>query len=608
MVVLHAVTGVIGGTISSNAWSVSIPDFLLAANLSNHSHTEYVGLATSTSHNAGDHIVISDNSSGLTLGIPAFITTAASVSHTHGIFAGTNITMVSSGSTGLALSVASKLGTATSSNTVSGSTFYMAGNSSGLTLSMPKFITTAPSFGSLILSDANNIVFGEAIAGSTTTVTASAVVSDLAGISHTHGNFTTLSTAGTDILYSSSSNGFTLGVPKYVTSQSWDASVYSFDGFQSSSANISGIPYGLSLTASPGNLLSISSNSTSSGASGYALISSGTAMLIGSDNITIIQDGNRLAFIGAASGSDAGIAFSMSTSNTSGAASLIAAGTLYMQGGNNITLSQTSNSINIVGAPVGIVGISNSETMYTSGSVILRESTNITILSSLDGTKQYFDFSVADPAVAANSVYSVAGGFVSLNIGGVSTTVSVTGLQPSADMTAYVATSLTSVTSLVNSNGIAWGSSTNGSTVEVTGSVNTSYLDASELHIREVSLSGNNTAGVMTDITSGTLYLAGGNNITLSQNANSITISGPNIVGVQTGISGIADSATTRTVGTVHFVDAGGVSFGLNSDSMTASWPSGDYIGTGYLGYWQATADNSLSAGVSHIHGTIYYF
>lgn len=40
-----------------------------------------------------------------------------------------------------------------------------------------------------------------------------------------------------------------------------------------------------------------------------------------------------------------------------------------------------------------------------------------------------------------------------------------------------------------------------------------------------VSLIGNNTAGILANISSGTLYLAGGNNITLSQNANSVTIS-----------------------------------------------------------------------------------
>jgi hypothetical protein len=42
-----------------------------------------------------------------------------------------------------------------------------------------------------------------------------------------------------------------------------------------------------------------------------------------------------------------------------------------------------------------------------------------------------------------------------------------------------------------------------------------------------VSLSGN-TAGVMSPISSGTFYLAGGSNITLSQDANSVTINGGN--------------------------------------------------------------------------------
>lgn len=39
-----------------------------------------------------------------------------------------------------------------------------------------------------------------------------------------------------------------------------------------------------------------------------------------------------------------------------------------------------------------------------------------------------------------------------------------------------------------------------------------------------ISLSGNNTLGVLAPISSGTCYLAGGNNVTLSQNGNSITI------------------------------------------------------------------------------------
>lgn len=72
-----------------------------------------------------------------------------------------------------------------------------------------------------------------------------------------------------------------------------------------------------------------------------------------------------------------------------------------------------------------------------------------------------------------------------------------------------------------------------------------------------VSLAGN-TAGVLADVSSGRLILAGGNNITLSQNANSVTISGPNAGGAQTGISGIVGSNATYTSGTVTFTGVGG--------------------------------------------------
>jgi hypothetical protein len=93
----------------------------------------------------------------------------------------------------------------------------------------------------------------------------------------------------------------------------------------------------------------------------------------------------------------------------------------------------------------------------------------------------------------------------------------------------------------------------------------------------DLSLSGNSTsagAGYIL-ISSGTAVLAGGNNITLSQNGQSITISGANAAGAQTGISGIADSAHTQTVGTLSFANSNGVTFGLstgaNTGTLTAS-------------------------------------
>lgn len=73
-----------------------------------------------------------------------------------------------------------------------------------------------------------------------------------------------------------------------------------------------------------------------------------------------------------------------------------------------------------------------------------------------------------------------------------------------------------------------------------------------------VTLAGN-TAGVLTQISTGTLTIAGGNNITLSQNGNAITISGPNVGGAQTGISGLANSETTYTSGSVTLSALGAI-------------------------------------------------
>ena len=84
------------------------------------------------------------------------------------------------------------------------------------------------------------------------------------------------------------------------------------------------------------------------------------------------------------------------------------------------------------------------------------------------------------------------------------------------------------------------------------------------------SLSGN-TAGVLANISTGTMYLAGGNNITLSQNGNSVTISGANAGGAQTAISGISAGTTILTSGTAIFSNSNGISFGLNGNTITAS-------------------------------------
>ena len=74
-----------------------------------------------------------------------------------------------------------------------------------------------------------------------------------------------------------------------------------------------------------------------------------------------------------------------------------------------------------------------------------------------------------------------------------------------------------------------------------------------------------NTAGVLQEVSSGTLTLAGGNSITLSQNGNAVTIIGPTTSQslqpeTQTFVGGVAASNTTYTSGTVSIVGSGIVS------------------------------------------------
>jgi hypothetical protein len=116
--------------------------------------------------------------------------------------------------------------------------------------------------------------------------------------------------------------------------------------------------------------------------------------------------------------------------------------------------------------------------------------------------------------------------------------------------------------SFASGNGISFG--INGATLNAT---------ISQTNLQQaVSLLGNNTSGALALVSSGTLFLAGSNNITLSQAGNSITVIGPTVQGAQTGISGIIAAGSTLSSGTLSFSNAvGGVAFGLNGATLTAS-------------------------------------
>ena len=111
-----------------------------------------------------------------------------------------------------------------------------------------------------------------------------------------------------------------------------------------------------------------------------------------------------------------------------------------------------------------------------------------------------------------------------------------------------------------------------------------------------ISVSGTNTTGTLALVNSGSLYLAGGANITLSQNGQSISISG--------GAGGgggweLSAGASTQSSGTIIFSNANNVSFGLSTaaaaaGTLTASVPAtSSLVGAG--GITMSTAGSTIT-------------
>lgn len=125
-----------------------------------------------------------------------------------------------------------------------------------------------------------------------------------------------------------------------------------------------------------GNLAAVSiPGGNTSGVIG--VISSGTVYLAGGNNVTLSQNGQSITISAGASGGG-GLALSLS-GNTSGALALISTGTAILAGGNNVTLSQNGQSVTISAAnqsnqTVGLYASSNTY-LTSSGTVDARSLT-----------------------------------------------------------------------------------------------------------------------------------------------------------------------------------------------------------------------------------------
>lgn len=247
--------------------------------------------------------------------------------------------------------------------------------------------------------------------------------------------------------------------------------------------------------------------------------------------------------------------------NTAGATSILSNGTAVLFGAANITLSQSGQSISIIGdagggGGGGGIALSAAGSSVSSGTVTLTNSNNVSfgMVGSVVTASASFAQSTQTQASGA-----IAGTGTSIT-GNASITLNSQGLQFNGSALAGTSTGATNISLTLNSAGLAISAAAPVGAAQSLG----------------VSTGGNTLGN--TGTYSGQAIFVGGNNITLSVGtaaggAQTITISGANAGGAQTGISGLQVSNTTYTSGTVTFQNANGISFGSSgANGISASY------------------------------------
>lgn len=269
-----------------------------------------------------------------------------------------------------------------------------------------KFLTTAAASNHIHgIASGTNITIGSSSNGLALSVGNYLTTAALSNHSHTYNMLavennggTSLSTVGT----ASNTNG--------------NVFFYPYGGLSVGLRNNNDIDIGLPVGVIPNISISGNTNGTPS------VLSSGTAVFAGGNNITLSQNGNTISVIGAAAGTGgAGTGFtSSSTTGVDIAGTLDSAGLSLKMPAYITTAMQSNAGSNFVGLNSAI----------TNGSMTVNSNGISIDLPSVSAT-------------ASNSV--VAGDYISLSTNGVNTTVSVIGLQATSGMSLYQAVSNSSL-------------------------------------------------------------------------------------------------------------------------------------------------------------------
>lgn len=331
-------------------------------------------------------------------------------------------------------------------------------NSNGITMTL----STVPGAATLIAS-----YTVPSVTNSSWTVSDAVTSATVGRLAFTNSNGLTLS-------LSTSNNGNHTVIGSYtvptVTNSAWTVS----DSATSATvarlmfSNANGVSFGL-ITSNNGSQSVTASIATTYAGTGFTSTTTAGTAIVGTLNTSGLSLGVP-AFLTTAAQTSQTLAFTLGGNSGTTNSSQILNGGYILAGGANITINQSNNSISIVGAAAGtgggIVGLSNSQTLFSSGTVAFSEGGGaITIASSAGGQSFMFSVPQTSSLVGTNGI----------SISTTDSTISVSFLGVTLSDSATSAT--IGRLAFVNSNGVSFGLSTsNNGQQTVTASVNNSTI------------------------------------------------------------------------------------------------------------------------------------
>ena len=345
----------------------------------------------------------------------------------------------------------------------------------------------------------------------------------------------------------------------------------------SGTLNTNGLSLSATVPAQTNQTLGIYASSQTTGSASSATFDARSLSIIGAGIISI---GNHSTSVG---GTTTGLIISaVQTVQTQNMVSVNGStGNISFANANNVTFGfnastvTASASFNQTNQTVGLYALGNT----TQNSSTTLDARSLSFNGLGDITVGYSNGSIQFSGSQSVDTRKAGTGFTSAgNNIGLSGTLNTNGLSLSATVAAQTNQNISffalgnttqNSSSVINANAVSFNAIGSLTVGYSNGSIQFSAPNALTTQTVQtqsrfnLTLSGNSTSGGAGYqlISSGVLSLAGGNNITISQDGNALTISGANAGGAQTAISGIIASNTTYTSGSVSFRDLNGISF-----------------------------------------------